>query len=314
MHGPATQDTSAASQSYVAALRSLRISLDDPALAPTPETLAAACLLQMYEQYTDHLGQHWIFHARGVVKMLQARGASNLQDDIEKAILEVQAANRESFLAHSAWKGVLKPSAASESNLDAFTRMVVDGVRFPSIDTLCASLVQQCDYDYLTPARHRVMVDTAAVGDMLRVREQLQAELDIGEGLHYQLGTRDPIRVAAYAATGFFAMTTNTILLGLLEQLTRMAPERAPRLRDGLTAEVLKAERLSALERVTARFRLLATLDPEVRFTAPTALRVILGTILGIGGPTSTEAATLLVVLDQGLVDAPWTYHKKCGP
>jgi len=138
---------------------------------------------------------------------------------------------------------------------------------------------------------------------MLHMREHLNSHLDSSLGLECQLGTRDALRIAAYAATGFFVMTTNTILLGLIKQITLLAPESAPLLPDGLSEEALKAERLSALEGVTARFQVLAILDPQIRVKASEALRVILGTILGISAPSSTEGAALLLVLDEGLQD-----------
>ncbi|KAK3648200.1 hypothetical protein LTR56_007612 [Elasticomyces elasticus] len=329
MQGPSTTNINnrdSSSRLYVTALGSLRKALGDPGLVSAPETLAAASLLQMYEQYADLAGRSWVLHARGVVKMLQAKGAGNLTDDIEKAVLEAQAGNVfmsaltgiQCFLAHPAWKRVLRPTTTSDCQLNTFMSMVVDGVRFPGIDALCASLVRQCEYDYATPIAHRVMVGTAALSDMLRMREQLgeqfgrdnkqaQAQDIEGEG--------DPIRIAAYAATGFFVITTNTILLGLCKQIMAMAPDRTvPLLPRGLTEEVLKAEREAALERVTARFKLLASVDPRVRFTAPAALRIILATVLGIGGPSSSEASTLLFVLDQGLgdVDVEGTFGVRC--
>jgi len=91
LHRPTTKDPSAASRSYGTALSSLRTFLNDPILSQAPETLAAASLLQMYEQYADQPGHTWVLHARGVVRMLQVR--SNLKDDLEKAILEAQACN-----------------------------------------------------------------------------------------------------------------------------------------------------------------------------------------------------------------------------
>ncbi|KAK5694768.1 hypothetical protein LTR97_009358 [Elasticomyces elasticus] len=314
MQGPSTtniNNRNSSSRLYVTALGSLRKALGDPGLVSAPETLAAASLLQMYEQYADLAGRSWVLHARGVVKMLQAKGAGNLTDDIEKAVLEAQAgnvfmsaltANRQCFLAHPAWKRVLRPTTTSDCQLNTFMSMVVDGVRFPGIDALCASLVRQCEYDYATPIAHRVMVGTAALSDMLRMRSQLGEQFGRDNKQDIE-GEGDPIRIAAYAATGFFVITTNTILLGLCKQLTAMAPGRAPKLPDGVTEEVLKAEREAALERVTARFKLLASVDPRVRFTAPAALRIILATVLGIGGPSSSEASTLLFVLDQGLGD-----------
>ncbi|KAK5687463.1 hypothetical protein LTS10_001601 [Elasticomyces elasticus] len=320
MQGPSTRDICKSSRLYVNALGSLRKALGDPRLVRAPETLAAASLLQMYEQYADLQGQSWILHARGVVKMLQAKGASNLTDDIEKAVLEAQAgnifmsaltANRQCFLAHPAWRRVLRPTTTSGGQLNTFMSMVVDGVRFPGIDALCASLVRQCEYDYATPIKHRVMVGTAALSDMLRMREQLGVQFGRDQVQNID-GDMDPIRIAAYAATGFFVITTNTILLGLCKQLTAMSPSHAPQLPPGITEAVLKAEREVALERVTARFKLLATVDPRVRFTAPAALRIILATVLGIGGPTSSEAATLLFVLDQGLEDVPGAYDSGC--
>ncbi|KAK5740807.1 hypothetical protein LTR17_004397 [Elasticomyces elasticus] len=325
MQGPSTNLTAkngfnTSSRLYVTALGSLRKALGDEKLVREPETLAAASLLQMYEQYADLQGRSWVLHARGVVKMLQAKGAGNLTDDIEKAVLEAQAgnifmsaltANRQCFLAHPAWRRVLRPTTTSGGQLNTFMSMVVDGIRFPGIDALCASLVRQCEYDYATPIKHRVMVGTAALSDMLRMREQLDIQFKRDQVQNIDCDT-DPIRIAAYAATGFFVITTNTILLGLCKQLTAMAPERAPQLPDGVTEEVLKAEREAALERVTARFKLLATVDERVRFTAPAALRIILATVLGIGGPSSSEAATLLFVLDQGLEDVPGAYDSRC--
>ncbi|KAK3623119.1 hypothetical protein LTR56_021789 [Elasticomyces elasticus] len=310
MQGPSTRDICKSSRLYVTALGSLRRALSDEKLVRAPETLAAASLLQMYEQYADLQGQSWILHARGVVKMLQAKGAGNLTDDIEKAVLEAQAGNV--FMsALTAWRRVLRPTTDSGGQLNTFMSMVVDGVRFPGIDVLCASLVRQCEYDYLTPVRHRIMVGTAALSDMLRMREQLGAQFGRDQVQNIDCDA-DPIRIAAYAATGFFVITTNTILLGLCKQLTAMSPNHAPRLPDGVTEAVLKTEREAALERVTARFKLLATVDPRVRFTAPAALRIILATVLGIGGPTSSEAATLLFVLDQGLEDVPGAFGQRC--
>ncbi|KAK0796696.1 hypothetical protein LTR91_013803 [Friedmanniomyces endolithicus] len=275
LYRPTKQDALIASRSYGTALSSLRTFLDDPILSQAPETLAAASLLQMYEQYADRPGQTWVLHARGVVRMLQVR--SNLKDDLEKAILEAQAcnvfmsaliANRECFLAHEAWNNMREPSTASECHLDVFMRIIVEGIRYPDLDSLLAPLFRQCEYDDSIPINHRVRIGTVAFADMLHMREHLNSHLDSSLGLECQLGTRDALRIAAYAATGFFVMTTNTILLGLIKQITLLAPESAPLLPDGLSEEVLKAERLSALEGVTARFQVLAILDPQIRVKA----------------------------------------------
>ncbi|TKA38710.1 hypothetical protein B0A54_08673 [Friedmanniomyces endolithicus] len=306
LYRPTAKDALAASRSYGTALSSLRTSLNDPVLSQAPETLAAASLLQMYEQYADRPGQTWVLHARGVVRMLQVR--SNLEDDLEKAILEAQACNV--FMsalivlsAHEAWNNMREPSTASECHLDVFMRIIVEGIRYPDLDSLLAPLFRQCEYDDSVPINHRVRIGTVAFADMLHMREHLNSHLDSSLGLECQLGTRDALRVAAYAATGFFVMTTNTILLGPIKQITLLAPESAPLLPDGLSEEALKAERLSALEGVTARFQVLAILDPQIRVKASEALRVILGTILGISAPSSTEGAALLLVLDEGLQD-----------
>ncbi|KAK3114868.1 hypothetical protein LTR53_006366 [Teratosphaeriaceae sp. CCFEE 6253] len=318
---PLGHDSTRASVLYGVALRSLRRTLNDPRQCSAPETLAAASVLQMYEQHSNHPGQRWVHHARGVVKMLQAIGSTHASDAMERAILEAQAgnvflfalaANRECFLAHPAWERVLRPSTASDRHLDIFMRMIVDGDRHLGVDHLCRSLVRQCEYDYSTPLPHQIKVGTSALMDMLRMRKQLQEQMEVGPGCPDNFSTSDPIRVAAYAATGFFLITTNTILLGLYEQLTRLAPENGIQWPAGISDELLKIERLAALDSVTDRFRHLAAIDPQVRFTAPVALRIILATVLGISGPSSSEAATLLMILDQGLEDAPWASQPLC--
>ncbi|KAK5696288.1 hypothetical protein LTR17_024339 [Elasticomyces elasticus] len=227
MQTPSLSDGTKASRLYSAALCSLRKSLDDPAQLHAPETLAAASLLQMYEQYSDHPSRQWVYHARGVVKMLQAKGASHLNDEMEKAILEAQAGNTSSL------------------------GMIVDGVRHPDIDNLCASLVLQCEYDLSIPLRHRVMVDTSALMNMLRMREQLQTQMKISRDYSDNLTMSYPIRVtayAAYAATSFFVIADNIFVLELYEQLVRLAPDGQPQWPAGITGELLKAERESALQ------------------------------------------------------------------
>ncbi|KAK5709010.1 hypothetical protein LTR17_020156 [Elasticomyces elasticus] len=115
MQGPSTRNNNMALRLYGNALNSLRESLDDELLSRAPETLAAASLLQMYEQYVDTPGGTWSIHACGVVEMLQARGVENLTDDLEKAILETQAGNI--FMSALA-------VTAHEDHLDVFVRMV----------------------------------------------------------------------------------------------------------------------------------------------------------------------------------------------
>jgi hypothetical protein len=295
---------------YGQALRSLREAIEDPILRNLPETLAAASVLQMYEQYADFPSRTWIHHARGVIKMLKVRGPSNITDEIERAILEAQAGNtfmsalannEDCFMSNPTWYQVLRPTPALDGHLDRFMRMIVDGERFPGLERLCEELVRKCQFDDDTPLYHRQRVTNIAVQQMMKMRKQFKHQLDAGPGFKEEKGLAEPVLTAAYAATGFFLIIINTILMGVYEQNERLCGGLAMTLPDGVTPEQLKAERLDTLHLCTARFKALGVMQPSMRHTAPAALRVILGTIFGLGKPTLGEEETLLLVLDQEL-------------
>ncbi|EMC99287.1 hypothetical protein BAUCODRAFT_397284 [Baudoinia panamericana UAMH 10762] len=298
---------------YVKALRSLRIALGDPVQLCMPETLTAAAILEMYEQYADQPSHNWIIHAQGVVKMLRYRGVVNISDAIEKAILEAQAGNVfmsalaigvESFLDHPSWYGILMPSTAPNGHLDKFMRMTVDGARFPGIDDLCDELVRQCSLAPNTPVQHMQRMICSALENTLRLREQLNRQLEGGRTVLGRLDMCDAMATAAYAAIGFFSIITNTVLLGLNNRFVRLSNNIPTALPAGLSEKDLMNERSRTLELVTKRFETLATADPDVSRAAPAALRVMLGTVLGLndtGVKGSYEAGILLSVLEAEL-------------
>ncbi|KAK3670623.1 hypothetical protein LTR78_009458 [Recurvomyces mirabilis] len=301
---------------YIKALRSLRETLDDEKQVQAPETLAAASILQMYEQHTDHPGQQWIYHARGVVRMLKARGVDGMNTALEMSILEAQSGNtflhaltrnQDCFLAHPAWARALKPSAHPQGHLDRYMRMLVDGAVFPDMSALTSEMVLTCRYDKRTSYKTRQSIATLAIADIMRARKQLLSQLETGPGFSSELGMADALTTAAYAATGFFLIILDTMVIGMQQQAEALGVQISAFQQDLVPQEVLGAERQGTLDAVVARFKLLQTLSPHLSTTAPRALRVIVGTILGIGEYNDgLNYEALLDVLGHELEDERW--------
>ena len=298
---------------YVTALGSLRTALEHPLITRTPETLAAASLLQMYEQYVDLPGRRWIYHARGVIRILQARGPAKITNEIERAVLGAQAANvfmsaltvrSNCFLASPAWFQVLRPPSALAGRLDLFVQTIVDGVHFPNVDGVYAQLIGACYYASSITQAHRRRLANVAIADFLRIRTKLKKRLDCGPV--DPPGINDASTIATYAATEFFLVVTITVVLNMYDELEDLCGDKPLSFSGEESPDLLKAERSSILRVVSERFKLLDVLSPELRFTAPVALRAILGAALGLGGPSKSEAATLLLVLDKELEDCRW--------
>lgn len=137
-------DGSAASQhaGYGRALRSIQVALWDDDTAVSSETLAAAVVLQMHENFIGHNSEGWV-HAKGVATLLRLRGSSRIKTDMDRAILQSEVGTifvdslykREAcFLSQPDWAEVLQATNLDQS-IDApgMSALVVVMLQFPAL-------------------------------------------------------------------------------------------------------------------------------------------------------------------------------------
>ena len=294
---------------YVTALSSLRTALGEHAGACTSQALAAASLLQMYEQHVRDDGKDWMYHARGVVKMLQARELQEATDAMERAILEAEVASgfmsavvadKTDFLSNPAWHRLRMRSTRRRGPFWDFMQMVGRGTRTPSFDSTCAQSVQECTYSAEIHRSRRERITATAFAEFFRIRTLLNSHLQGQSVFLGQTFNTDPMADIALAATGLCLVIIDTLLILECNRLRRLTPCRLPILPDGLSLQGLRRERASTFDVVAGRLKTSSTKDSTIHSTALIGLDIIIGTIVGLRRPDLDEMSTLLDVLNQG--------------
>ena len=98
----------------------------------------------MYEHSTNHSNHSWIAHANGVIRMLELRGPSRIDNGLEKAILRAEVGNifinalrdgTPCFLANKGWRDILFPESLFTSGkaTSAFTAIIDIGIFLPGL-------------------------------------------------------------------------------------------------------------------------------------------------------------------------------------
>ena len=127
---------------YGRALRSIQAALWDENTAASSETLATAVILQMHENFTGNDIEGWV-HAKGVATLLRLRGASRIETDMDRAVLQSEVGTifvdslykREAcFLAEPEWAAVLQTTSLDKA-MDApgISALIVVMLQFPGI-------------------------------------------------------------------------------------------------------------------------------------------------------------------------------------
>ncbi|KAK5174099.1 uncharacterized protein LTR77_001179 [Saxophila tyrrhenica] len=136
--------TIARSQMYPKALRSLQRVLTQEGKAISAETMAAATLLQMHEHSMAPSSSGWVTHANGVIRMLELRGPSRMEGDLDGAILHAESGNifidalrnrAVCFLTDPRWRALIRSGSAFR-NADqdtAHNAMMTVGFSMPGI-------------------------------------------------------------------------------------------------------------------------------------------------------------------------------------
>ena len=294
---------------YVTAVTSLRTALDEYAGVCTPQTLAAASLLQMYEQHVRDDTHDWVYHARGVVQMLQARKLQHPKDEMERAILEAEVASsfmsaavadKTGFLSNPAWHRVMKPLTPHRGPLCEFMQMVGRGTRLPSFDSICARFIQECTYGAEIHRSRRERITATAFAEVFRIRSVLSSHIQGRSDCPGLTSVTDPMADVAFAATGLFLVIIDALLIREDDRLRRLTPCRPPVFPDGISSQVLRDERASTFDVAAARLKALSAKDSSVHAIASNALHVIIGVIIGFRQPDVDETQILLEILTQG--------------
>jgi hypothetical protein len=132
----------ASNELHTLALRSLQRAIASQEESVSAEAIAAATLLQMHETALGNPGRA-SSHANGSIKMLQLRGPSNFDSELERTILRAQIGNifmmsmqkrTPCFLAEPAWYPLLWPNNGEEVPLtSSFAAMSRFGVHMPGV-------------------------------------------------------------------------------------------------------------------------------------------------------------------------------------
>ncbi|KAE9366811.1 hypothetical protein N431DRAFT_495200 [Stipitochalara longipes BDJ] len=105
-------------QSYIKALASLRVCLEDPGLRMKSETLCASILLQMCELIVNIDRGEWSQLARGTHALMESRGPSRYKNPFDLALLESQLgfifslavkAHQPCFISSPEWQVLFPP-------------------------------------------------------------------------------------------------------------------------------------------------------------------------------------------------------------
>lgn len=308
------------SQRYVKALRSLQKALESQTAACTPETLAAASLLQMYEIHTDLDGRGWIQHARGTIKLLQLYGSRDVSSSLQRAVLAAEAselflsaliARRFRFLGRPGWDQHLPypTTATSKRSLDRFISIVLDGTHFDDTGSFCSYFASSCEFKKALPSKLHNELATGTILDLLRLRQRLYCLIsDIS--MATTSGEVDgAVGSAAFMAIKCFQLMVVSYILWSRAQSAKLNSSKLLPLPENLTEIQLEQERFGLLQSIMAHSNKLAEMDPELRIKAGAALQVMLGSLQATTVPGFKdfgESATLLNMLDAGLEDAGW--------
>jgi len=144
---PFTQCVPSSSLLYSKALMSLQRALSEEGERISAESMAAATLLQMHEHSMAPSCRGWIAHARGVIRMLELRGPSQIDSDLDAAILHAQSGNifidaiqnrTVCFLTNPRWRALLRGgSPFDDAKQDAaHNSMMAVGFSLPGIISL----------------------------------------------------------------------------------------------------------------------------------------------------------------------------------
>ena len=219
-----TTNTNGDSKPYVKALHSLQDALNDANRSVTSETLAAATLLQMFEQYVDSADTAWLIHANGVIRMLELRGPNRIQDAVELTTLQVQVGNifgkavrdrRPCFLAEPGWKALLLAGRSNPNDTStvskALANMLEIGVYMPGL---------LCQYEDIARDTH-VGDPTDFIRSLHDMRRNLQEWLEIyhldaqlnGTKIDINPQSTERIKLASRHSVIVFLIMTNYMLL-----------------------------------------------------------------------------------------------------
>lgn len=305
---------------YVNALGSLQKALRDPCEIHAAETLAAALVLQMYEANKDYSAQKWIYHARGVVRMLQTRNITDTSSALEKAVLGLEVGSvflsglisqPHSFLSRDAWSQMPRRAHLdSKPDSDLFNRVIVEGPRAPDMDVFYSELLGSCAFIKDAGSHQRYRVMDVATKEMLLMRQNLLSRMFAFLEPACSEQKANTLSIATHIATEFFLIITDSFILIMQEQVRALASKlRAFSVLDDLTEQTVRSERAQTLRSILPRFQHLTLIDAELSCSLSAALITMLSTMIPPADRNlygHKEAATLLDIVDHELSEADW--------
>lgn len=174
---------------YGRALRSIQAALLNEDTAASSETLAAAVVLQMHENFTGHNSEGWV-HAKGVATLLRLRGSSRVKTDMDRAILQSEVGTifvdslykREAcFLAEPDWAAVLQTTNLDKT-MDAPGMAGLVGVmlQYPALLNQYEASMKRCRSDDSVAGSRSVTI----VSELTAFRNRILACSDTDYGEH----------------------------------------------------------------------------------------------------------------------------------
>ncbi|KXL51224.1 hypothetical protein M433DRAFT_157674 [Acidomyces richmondensis BFW] len=289
---------------YLIALRSLQAALHDPLLANTPETLAAAALLQMHEHYIDHSGRRWIHHARGVVTMLKLRGPARITDGVERAILQAQTGNifmaallsgQECFLASPGWSEVIHSAPLTEDGENmVLMKMISTGLPIPGLLRSYSRFMQNLVDDIQDTSDTDRDTLTNLFQNLMKLRHQFRSHLFRQEEAA-DTGN-DAMLLASYAIMGFFFIITNIMLSTLVTSSMAFLPQPS-----SPAVPEIRTDCINVFGNLLNQFNAFQSANSRSAATAAGALRMTLSKLLYLDQWMDYEEKYMLQRLDLAL-------------
>jgi hypothetical protein len=304
------------SKLYVKALETLRKAVENGVPPEASQTVAAAFILQTFEQYRsaeqksmplDGQSSDWLSHASGVVKMLQSRPASTTSEGLEKAVLEAEVANvfipamitSDNHLVPIAVQNNDQGTYPFRDEIDPFLRSIIDDADSRAAVSTDEPIFGRCRADTSMDRQQAIRMIDIWLSGFMRTRVELKAR--IRETTPEDTLAQGAGHVAAYAAAHFYLLIVDTVLMTLDEDLQRESGHSSQSLKDHVSLVELVAESGSIPQTLTEYFSLVDASSQEMGLAVRRLLKITLIATMGRPGLNEREAVSALALLDQEL-------------